>query len=1704
LQVQQTLDATTQASLERPKHFAMGSDSKAALRAKLKELTAECKELGPSILVSATYDGERRVAVLKFYEPSSERVYLWSDHSGHKPHCISKLPVSDLLYLKKERSNILDIIPIKKRDLIHDKEITVSKIITSDPLAIGGQENSLRNAITAWEADIKYYENYLYDNGLYMGAFYKIQNGQLTPAPFDTPPEVQESLKRALKAAKPEMARQIEQWASLLNQPLPFLKRAALDIEVLSLENRIPNPDIADQPVVAASLVSDKAQRIYLLDRRDVELGKREDIPVGAEILFFAKESDLLIKLFSDVLDYPFIATFNGDDFDLSYLYHRAQRPEIGLTKEEIPIILGNNFGGIKHGVHIDLYKTFNNRSLQIYAFGNKYSDHTLNGVAEGLLDESKIEFDGLIGDLPIYELAKYNLQDTLLTYKLVSIYNDVLLKLLVVIARVGKMPIDDLSRLGVSNWIRSMLYFEHRKQNALIPRPEELKEKGGAKSEAIIKGKKYKGGLVIDPISGVHFNVSVLDFASLYPSIIKVHNISYETVNCPHPECRLNVIPEVGHWTCTKNVGIESLVVGSLRDLRVDYYKQLTKSKTLSKQDLELYKVVSQGLKVIINACFTGDTEVLTADGIKNIKDLRVGDKVVNVNPITLAPEIDEVIETQEFPYDDEIYRFRNRKQLDLKVTKNHRFLVQQGHRSPSFMEAREIEKWTNVSIPRINAPVIAKDEALISIADYRGVDKFVIAFPVAVGGPDVDSMFAELWECASKLGNYFNQSRSFQCDELSPAQINRIKSLGGEVYLTSGKLWYPFEFKLSDFAELCGWIISEGRIGGTAEEFHEKGNRGGLDYGVHIGQEYGSGNTQGDVFRGEVSSLLQRMNLKHKQSRNGFRIANPVLHRFCAKEIGQAAKSRRIPHQLLRSSLYAKQKLMLALTKGGGDMRFPRYNTSSQILADQFCSLIAQLGYRPKKVAEMLPDESAIYRISWNCSAIGLTEAGKDSHKWLSKEKYNGRVYCITTRRNHTVFAGRNGIFAPVGQSYGVLGFESFPLYCLPAAEAVASLGRYSITKTIEECRSMGITVVYSDSVGSDSLIRVGSGVGEKYLDVFGSSKSPQLLLVKESNAETTEVTRIANVFRRVDRTGYDGREYYFPEDLHVETLDESGRAAWGKVKYVMRHKTPKQVYRVWLTNHWSLDVTEDHSLIGYVNTRRKAETDVMKRLVEVKPREIGSSKDSVKSLIVRKQYPRFSIVSREYPRVLYEFMGFFTGEGCFHFNSDKKCYYLGLAFGEEKAELTRSLVEPLRERGFVRNYWSQGEKGDVILNGLNLVSLFQKEFRNSNGRKRIPHFMFRETTENIFAFLRGLFSSVGTVKLTHGSPLVRFATTEEDLALQVRDLLWEAGISNYVFRENTKNSCKGKPSGTYSYQIVVKSVEIFKSSVRFLTQAKNRRLDLYKPGQGKRLFRNKEFDLSPVEKVEPIPYDDYVYDIEVEGSHRFVANGVLVHNTDSLFIKAASQTQIDQVSAWTQKQLGIEIEVDKVYRYVAMSQRKKNYFGVLQDGTVDIKGLTGKKSQTPEFIKNSFNEILTILTKVKSEQDFDQAREEIKTRLKSDYQKLRNKEISMQDLAFNVMIGKDIGSYKDTIPQHVRAAQILRDSGKEIKAGDIISFVKTTTGDGAKPAAIARKDEVDVEKYVEYMRSTFDQILGSLGYDFDEILGATKLEDFFWPSS
>src|SRR5207244_10258323 len=121
------------------------------------------------------------------------------------------------------------------------------------------------------------------------------------------------------------------------------------------------------------------------------------------------------------------------------------------------------------------------------------------------------------------------------------------------------------------------------------------------------------------------------------------------------------------------------------------------------------------------------------------------------------------------------------------------------------------------------------------------------------------------------------------------------------------------------------------------------------------------------------------------------------------------------------------------------------------------------------------------------------------------------------------------------------------------------------------------------------------------------------------------------------------------------------------------------------------------------------------------------------------------------------------------------------------------------------------------------------------------------------------------------------------------------------------------------------------------------------------------------------------------------------------------------------------------------------------VLPDNRVDIKGLTGKKRHTPEFIKATFNQLIEILGQVQTYPDFDEARIKIKALVQDSYSKLRNRKYSMDDLAFNMMIGKAVAGYTKTTPQHVKAAQQLTDKGNEIKAAELVRFVNVTNSSG-----------------------------------------------------
>ena len=580
--------------------------------------------LPPSYFVSASYDGRQKKAVVKLYEPQSGRIYFWYDNTGHKPYCLTNLSQYEIEKMERivNHEGYDHCEAVELFDPLADRKVTVTKIVTNDPLAIGGRpQGSIRDIIPedfpkvadtpvnpedirVWEAKIKYYQTYIYDTRYLPGMIYSVKDGSLVPYVEEEAEKTIVKLKSIFKDATTEELEYIDEWARLMEYPAPKFRRAAIDIEVYApLSTRVPDSREAIYPVVCCSLYSsDNQRKVLMLKRPGVPMGN-VDVS-GIQIDYYETEEQLLRGIFDILWEYPFVLTFNGDDFDLRYLSHRAAN--LGIPRYESPIEIGKRVCLLRTGIHIDLYKFFFNRSIQIYAFNNRYRDVTLNDVGKAVIGLEKVKFEKTIGELNYTEMAAYCFRDSEIAFKLTSFEDELAMKLILVLARVSSMPMEDVSRQGVSRWIRNFMHREHRHHHMLIPNSEDiLIKKGKTATTAIIKGKKYQGAIVVEPVPGVHFNVAVMDFPSLYPSIIKVWNLGYQSILCPHPECRSNIIPNTPHWVCKRKRAMESLLIGSLRDLRVHWYKYRSKDKTLPQEQRDWYNVTQGALKVILNASY-------------------------------------------------------------------------------------------------------------------------------------------------------------------------------------------------------------------------------------------------------------------------------------------------------------------------------------------------------------------------------------------------------------------------------------------------------------------------------------------------------------------------------------------------------------------------------------------------------------------------------------------------------------------------------------------------------------------------------------------------------------------------------------------------------------------------------------------------------------------------------------------------------------------------------------------------------------------------------------------------------------------------------------------------------------------------------------------------------------------------------------------
>ncbi len=278
-------------------------------------------------------------------------------------------------------------------------------------------------------------------------------------------------------------------------------------------------------------------------------------------------EADCLEKVKAEILrlDPDIITGWNIADFDFPYLKKRYEENkisfDIGRDASETRMRISGNFfkdstvsvmgRQVLDGLNL-IKDPFIKEAPSIK--NADFDSWTLEDVAQALLGEGKLlkgkgrheEITRLATSKDTKDqqkLVDYNLQDCRLAYKLLE--KTKTLDLAIERSQLTGLPMD---RLTASIAAFDSLYIREARNRGLVSPTTRYSN----------KEERIKGGYVMDSVPGIYHNIVVLDFKSLYPSIIKTFNIdpasflekkekgSIESPNGAHFKNQEGILPEI------------------------------------------------------------------------------------------------------------------------------------------------------------------------------------------------------------------------------------------------------------------------------------------------------------------------------------------------------------------------------------------------------------------------------------------------------------------------------------------------------------------------------------------------------------------------------------------------------------------------------------------------------------------------------------------------------------------------------------------------------------------------------------------------------------------------------------------------------------------------------------------------------------------------------------------------------------------------------------------------------------------------------------------------------------------------------------------------------------------------------------------------------------------------------------------------------
>ena len=904
------------------------------------------------------------------------------------------------------------------------REEPLTRIYARTPRDVG----ELRDRFTHFEADVPFPSRFLIDMGIRSGVRVpdRRDDGQIVVTPQEVEP------------------------TECHVDPRVHM----LDIEV---DDRSGFPEAGEEPILCLtahdSFRDEYVVWLYIAPNgngdRPTVLPEHELLDNGAtvDVRCYDEEGGMLANYLSYVenTNPDLLSGWNVDDFDLTYLLDRLEIVDRQSTHNlaierlsRVDEVWRNNWQGpnVKGRVVFDLLYGY--RRTQF----SELDSYRLDAVGEAELGVRKERYTGSIGDLweqNPERLLEYNLRDVELCVE-IDRQQEVIAFWDEVRSFVG-CKLEDAPTPGDAVDV----YVLHKVHGEFV-----LPSKGQA------EGEQYEGGAVFDPITGVREMVSVLDLKSLYPMCMVTINASPETkVDPEHYNGETYRAPNGTHFRKEPDGIIREMVDELLaereqkQERRDEYDPGTTEFDRFDRQ---------QGAVKVIMNCFTPDTEVVTPNGVRNIRDLMVGDQVYSLNPDTMEMETKPVIDTHAYPdYRGNLIDIQTSK-IDFRVTPTHRMLVRKNDKNGSteddwsFVEAGDLYDYCHYEMP--HNWEFQHGDAVETFDITELVDgEYEVWIRPSVHGSTFTTELG--WQPplvirqASGVQGYVLSSEEFE------EHRDYVESVCEEsyVHVKANRKWIPRVFEGDDFLTLVAWYIAEGNVCTAASNYFGNQYRGSSTTVKLAQNKFVVPDGGVDDHHARIGDPLDRMSLDYY-------VNSKLFGNFLRDLCGGDSFEKRIPEFVFELDRRQKRLFLDTLLDGDGDWQENtwRFTTASTQLRDDVLRLCLHLGLMPN------------YHRDSGSWRIYCTEGGKNSFRMYrngSQSTADDGVYCVTVKDNHTLIAGRNGKFQFIGQSlYGVLGWDRFRMYDREMGAAVTATGRDVISFTDDVVQEHDYEVIYGDT--------------------------------------------------------------------------------------------------------------------------------------------------------------------------------------------------------------------------------------------------------------------------------------------------------------------------------------------------------------------------------------------------------------------------------------------------------------------------------------------------------------------------------------------------------------------------------------------------------------------------------------------------------------